>query len=325
MPDNVDPIESALAAIIQGAASPAVQDAQALLLRRLALEGSVLPSRLPAPANITEMGGYFNLLASSGLDELRTSAIATALGLASPAAVAWDESPATLGWATVGNDSALRLRFPGLPAGVPMRADLAVAWRGAVVPRLAQLGAAIGLWAPVPRLPDAAPASATPGGTADDPLPLLGRVVYIAPDLALGDPDTDPVLLGRADTDPPQPLRLVLRCGAASGVAAAAFNALAWDPLAATALVRPIGPTPNVAVASVVGLAGFVPVASPPVPASRFDLRWTRLVATGGLLPGVSRLGDELRTLWTAREIARSAFARRDGEVWNGQAFVASP
>lgn len=325
MTDNVDPIEAALAAIIQGAASPAVQEAQALLLRRLALEGSVLPSRLPAPANITEMGGYFNLLASSGLDELRTSAIATALGLASPAAIAWDESPASLGWATVGNDSALRLRFPGLPVGVPMRADLAAAWQSAVVPRLAQLGAAIGLWAPVPRLPDTTPESAVPGAPPDDPLPALGRVVHLAPDLALGDPDTDPVLLGRADTDPPLPVRLVLRCGAASGVAAAAFNALAWDTLAATALVRPIGPTPFVTVASIVGLAGFVPVAQPPVPASRFDLRWTRLVSTGGLIPGVSRLGDELRTLWTAREIARSAFARRQGAVWNGSAFVEAP
>lgn len=322
MPDPTDPIESALAAVIQGAASPAVQEAQALLLRRLALEGSVLPSRLPAPRNITEMGGYFNLLAGGGLDDLRTSAIATALGLASPAAVAWDESPASLGMATVGNDSALRSRFPGLPVGVTMRADLAAAWEGAVRPRLAQLGALLALWAPVPRLPDATAASAAPAGLPGDPLPVLGRVVYVAPELALGDPDTDPVLLGRADTDPPLPLRVVLRCATASGVAAAAFNAQAWDPIAATAVVRPVAAAPFVPLASVVGLAGFTGVAAPPAPASRFDLRWARLVATGGLLPGVSRLGDELRTVWTAREIARSAFARRLEDTWNGSAFV---
>ena len=49
MSDSTDPIEAALAAVIQGAASPAVQEAQALMLRRLALEASVLPSRLQRP------------------------------------------------------------------------------------------------------------------------------------------------------------------------------------------------------------------------------------------------------------------------------------
>jgi hypothetical protein len=325
MPDPNDPIEAALAAVIQGAASPAVQEAQALLLRRLALEGSVLPSRLPAPANITEMGGYLNLLAASGLDELRTSAIATVLGLASPAAVAWDESPATVGFASVGNPTALRSRFPGIPIGVAMRADLAAAWDAAVRPRLAQLGAELALWAPPLRLPDAAAASAAPGGVPEDALPALGRMVYVAPELALGDPDTDPVLLGRADTDPPLPLRIVLRCGAASGIAAAGFNALVWDMLAGTTLVRPLGPTRFVALDSVVRAAGFAAVGAPPVPASRFDVRWTRLVAVGGLVPGVSTLGDELRTVWTSREIARSAFATRLKDVWNGAAFVAAP
>jgi hypothetical protein len=322
MPDNIDPIEAALAAVIQGAASPAVQEAQALLLRRLALEGSVLPSRLPAPANITEMGGYFNLLTTAGLSDLRTSAIASALGLASPASIAWDEAPASLGFVAVGNDSALRTRFTGLPVSVPMRADLAIAWDSAVRPRLAQLGAELALWAPPLRLPDIAPAAASPGAPPQDPLPALGRVVHVAPELALADPDTDPVLIGRADTDPPLPLRVVLRCGAASGVAPAAFNALAWDALAGTTVVRPVGPTRFASLASVVALGGWVPVAAPPQPNGRFDLRWTRLVATGGLVPGTSSLGEELRTVWTPREIARSAFAARLKEVWNGAAFV---
>jgi hypothetical protein len=312
MADNID---SALAAIIQSAASPAVQEAQALLLRRLALEGSALPTRLPAPANITEMGGYFNLLASSGLDGLRTSAIAAALGLASPAAIAWDDSPPSIGWATIGNDSALRLRFPGLAGGTSMRADLAAAWRSAVEPRLAQAGASLAVWAPAPMLPDA--------DASVDLLAVLGRVVHIAPDIALGDPDTDPVLLGRADTDPPLPLRLVLRGGTTSGVAPANFNALVWDDLCSAALERRVGPLSFVSVSSIVGAAGFVPVAEPPTPATRYDLRWTRLVAIGGLIPGVSRLGDELRTVWTSRAIARSALAQRMTHVWNGQTFVA--
>lgn len=323
MSDSIDPIEAALAAVIQGAASPAVQEAQALMLRRLALEGSVLPSRLPAPANITEMGGYFNLLAAAGLNDLRTSAIATALGLASPAAIAWDESPPSVGFASVGNPIALRGRFPGVPIGVTLRADLAAAWETAVRPRLVQLGADLALWAPPVRLPDAVGRAATPSVVPDDALPALGRVAFIAPEAALGDPDTDPVLLGHADTDPAQPLRIVLRCGAASGVAAAGFKALAWDTMAGTPVVRSVGAIPFVALSSVVSLAGFTVVSDPPTPAGRFDTRWTRLVATAGLVPGISTLGDELRTVWTSREIARSAFATRLRDIWNGAAFVA--
>ena len=33
-----------------------MMQAQAFLLRRLALEGDVVPSRLPAPLNVSEMG-----------------------------------------------------------------------------------------------------------------------------------------------------------------------------------------------------------------------------------------------------------------------------
>ena len=39
----------ALVSVIQLAASPAAQEAQPLLLRRLALSGDVIPSRVPAP------------------------------------------------------------------------------------------------------------------------------------------------------------------------------------------------------------------------------------------------------------------------------------
>ena len=52
-----------------------------LMMKRIATEGSVTASRIPAPKNITELGGYINLLTSLGEDEMRRQTIAAALGV----------------------------------------------------------------------------------------------------------------------------------------------------------------------------------------------------------------------------------------------------
>ncbi len=318
MTTDFDPVEQALAAVIQAAASPAVQEAQVLLLRRLALEGSVLPSRIPAPANITEFGGYLNLLVGPELSALRTSALASALGLASPAAVAWDDTPPALGMGLASNDREAIANGAGLALSVPMRADFAAAWRGAVTARLNALGATLPLWAPPPQLPSLNPSASPP-----NPMLSLGRVVWMAPEAALGQPEIDRLLLGRTDTEPADALTPMLRVAATAGVAPVAFNALAWDDTAQTAVQRALGPVSVVAVATVVALAGFETVAQPVLPLSRNDLAWARLTNRSGLLSGVTTLGQELSLVWSSREIARSAFSNRLQEVWNGSSFVA--
>ena len=63
---------------------PDVLEAQRVLLQRLATQGDVFPSRIPAPLNITEVGGYLNLLQSLGQDGVQGEAIASALGVAGP-------------------------------------------------------------------------------------------------------------------------------------------------------------------------------------------------------------------------------------------------
>ena len=52
-----------------------------LMMKRIATEGTVISSRIPAPKNITEIGGYLNLLASLGEDEMRRKMVASALGI----------------------------------------------------------------------------------------------------------------------------------------------------------------------------------------------------------------------------------------------------
>ena len=66
-----DALVLALTEVIKGATSPEIQSAQAMLLRRLATQGDVIPSRIPAPRNITEVGGYLNLLETLGETRMR--------------------------------------------------------------------------------------------------------------------------------------------------------------------------------------------------------------------------------------------------------------
>ena len=90
----VDGLLASLSDVIKSATSPDVQAAQALLLRRLALEGDVIPSRLPSPRNITEMGGYLNLVTQLGRDDLRTQMLTALLGVAGRSPLAGREMPA---------------------------------------------------------------------------------------------------------------------------------------------------------------------------------------------------------------------------------------
>lgn len=54
-----------------------------LIMLRMALEGDVGASRVPAPRNITEVGGYYNLLERQNEKKLQRQMVASALGLPS--------------------------------------------------------------------------------------------------------------------------------------------------------------------------------------------------------------------------------------------------
>ncbi len=79
-----DPVIAALINILSTGTSPQVLALQQALLRRMLLEGDIIPSRIPAPKNITEVGGYINLLGSLGQTRIRTEVLASALGVAPP-------------------------------------------------------------------------------------------------------------------------------------------------------------------------------------------------------------------------------------------------
>jgi hypothetical protein len=54
----------------------------------------------------------------------------------------------------------------------------------------------------------------------------------------------------------------------------------------------------------------------------RADLSWARLAALGGLIPSVTRLGDELALVYPAAQITGSALAPLADWTWDGTRFA---
>jgi hypothetical protein len=89
--DNTyDVVAAALAEFIKSEASEDVQALKVALLKRIVDESEVKPTRMPAPLNITEIGGYYNLMEQVVQDRadlqekrinMQLSLIASVLGL----------------------------------------------------------------------------------------------------------------------------------------------------------------------------------------------------------------------------------------------------
>jgi len=317
----VDNVLNALTDVIRGATSPDVQAAQTLLLRRLALEGDVIPSRIPAPRNITEAAGYANLLGDLGLNDMRTQMLGAALGLAGSSPLpGFDAVAPPLALIAISNDRPAGPGGAAVPLTVSVRADFADPLRAALS-RVHAAGGLLPLWSPpavlLPRAPGQPPA------TLPDPLLALGRELWVAPTTALVDPTSDPVVLGRTATDPGTGFRLALRVNAGTpGADPADWMALQWDQIAGVVIDHHLGTIPLLPLETALGPSGFMPTYPATRPGSRSDYAWAKLTNTAGLVTGISRLSEELSLVHPAAAIAASVFADSLGSIWDGTAFA---
>lgn len=323
-PSTADPAGDALLLAltdaIRGASTPEIQQAQALLLRRLATEGDVIPSRIPAPRNITEVGGYFNLLTDLAETQLRHNMLSAALGLANealpPAGPVLPAPPLKL--QSVQNDRPAGAAATTVPIAITVRSDLAPSLQ-AVLDQVHVDGGLLPLWSPPPVLPPASSVTTMPSNV----LVYLGRQVWLAPTAALTDPATDALVLGRTTTDPGTGFRVGIRLSAASPAAPPLdWAGLVYDTVSNAFVSRELGTVGLLPVETVLSGSPFAAQQIPAAPASRADNTWAKLTAVAGLLPGVSRLGDELALVWTADQIAGSAFAGHLDAVWDGNSFI---
>lgn len=311
---SLDPsIVASLVNVIEAGTSPQVLDIQQQLLRRLLLEGDVVPSQLPAPANITQVGGYVNLLESLGERRLETELIASALGVAPPPGLLAAQPGHPLAMISLPNDRPAGSMQATIPLTWSVRSDFQDAATHALNALHSQ-GGTLPLLAPAPSLPAAGPGFAAP----PDWLPLIGREASVMPTVVLNDPASDPVAFASKTSG--GPYELVSAATGTGAPAAAAWFALKW---AAGALKEVSLPAAQfVELGPVLATAGFYPAVPLPKPATPSDIAWAKLTNITGLISGVTTLGSELLLLYSADEIGASSVAGYLHYVWNGNTFA---
>jgi hypothetical protein len=310
---SLDPsIVAALVNIIQTGTSPQILNIQQQLLRRLLLEGDVVPSRLPAPRNITEVGGYINLLSDLGQKTLETEMIASALGVAPPPGLLAAPPGHTLAMISLTNDRPSGSLQPTIPLTWSVRSD----FRDAMLSALSTIhsqGGMLPLLASPPSLPAQDPSFTAPS----DWLPLIGRELSIVPGVALNDPTTDPVALASKTTG--GPYELVSLASGAGAPPPSPWFALKWSGGALTEVSLPTGQF--IELAPLLATAGFYPASPLPSPASQSDTTWAALTNVTGLVAGVTTLQSELLLLYSAYEIGASALTAYFHYTWDGKTF----
>jgi len=300
--------------ILQSASSPDAQEAQNIILRRIALQGDVVGSRIPPPLNISEVGCYINLLTTLKQTDMRAQALAGALGVAGPnPPLGWiSNGLPPLAFVTLINDRPAGPLQPAIPVTVSVRSDFAAPLQAALKLLHSSPGAMLPLQAQPAWLPASTPSSLPPA----DPLPYIGRTLDLVAGSALVDPSTDPLALTAA-TSSGSPWQI----GSLIPGSAAAANVWTWT-CNSTSCVSQAAAASYVAVTPLLANAGFYPTASS-VPTSLAFTDWAHFTNITGLVNGVTKLGDELSLLYGWNAIVNSVFASILTWIWNGTQFVA--
>ena len=81
MAEEKDYIATLAERLLEQETSQEVRDIKLEILKRVARESDIRPARIPAPKNITEIGGYFNLMMKLNQEEMLRQALTSILGL----------------------------------------------------------------------------------------------------------------------------------------------------------------------------------------------------------------------------------------------------
>jgi hypothetical protein len=305
----------ALTRILDSAISPEMLAAQQIILRRLALSGDLFPSRLPPPGNITEIGGYLNLIAGDPV--LSAQVLASALGVAGPnPSPGFDPVLPPLYFADRPNDRPASVAV-STPVSISVRNDFAAAL-GQAIDALHAVGCTL----PVLAAGRALPAHSSTAVVPDDLLPFIGRSLELVPGAALVAPTTDPLGLGQAGGA--GTTVVVARQIDASAPDASSVTPTAWSlwSCTSTACTQTAVTDAFVDLSPILNAAGwYTPAVPEPISTSQPG-SWNRWTNVTGLVAGVSRFGDELELLYPTGAISASLVRTALDWVWNGTAFA---
>lgn len=310
----------ALTKVLESAISPEMTEAQRLILRRLATAGDLFPSRVPAPLNITQVGGYLNLVADDPV--LRAQVLASALGVAGPNPTpGFDPSLPPVFLVTRTNDRPPGTAQAATPVQVRVRSDLAAPFDAAVA-AVHDLGATLPVLSaitPLPPLPVAGAAAA-----AVDLLGVLGRRLSLVPSAALVDPTLDPLAVGQLGGAGDQLVlarQLDATAPQAASVTSAAYALWTCD---ATTCTQSTVTGAFVDLDPLLATAGWHRDGSLAAPVTTSDTKgWNTWTNVTGLVAGTSTVGDELRLMYAPGQVAASSVRELTDHVWDGTAFVA--
>lgn len=314
-------IADALAEILGSANSPEMRKAQLMLMRRLALSGDVIPSRIPPPLNITEIGGYLNLFETLQMPEFQRQVLASIFGVAGPSPpFGWFPSGTTLFFATRSNDRPPGSMAPAIPIQYFMRSDF-VSIFDTAINVIHGTGCQLPILSPPRYLPHTN--STYQQEIEVDMLYYLGRTFDVVPSAALIDPDTDPVAVARVA--PAVDLQIVARLLDPSAPGASSITPKEWTAWKcdSTSCQETTATRSYLELNSILNSAGWYQ-SSPSAPQSLLNAgKWWRWRNITGLVAGVTRYREEIDRLYTQEEVISSALRDRLDWVWNGSEFEA--
>jgi len=307
-------LAASLISTLQAATSPDLLEAQSIILRRIALEGDVVGARIPPPQNISQIGGYINLLRTLKESVMLEQALAGALGVAGPnPPLGWISNTTPLAFVMLTNDRPAGPSQAAMPLAVTVRSDFA-SFLQTQLQTLHNQGCMLPMQAQPTSLPPSAPGTVAPS----DPLPYLGRALDLFVGAALVDPTTDPLVL--VQNSGGTGIQVMAFTTNAAVVPPATFTAYKW---AAGAMTTVSVTESLVAIAPLLANAGFYP-SSTAIPTALTPAPWAHFTNITGLVAGVTKLGDELSLLYSWNSITNSVFASELSWVWNGTQFASS-
>jgi len=311
---NYGQVLDALVELIRTGSNPDLLRAQQILLQRMALGGDIHQSRNPAPKNITEVGGYLNLLVSS--PEMKNQFLSSTLGISGPLKeLNWGASKPVIPFINIDNHRPAGPAQKMIPAELSIRGDFA---RSFVAAReeINELGGQLPFLSKPKILPDA-----HWGETGDtDILQLIGRAMELVPGTLLDDPEHDPLALGRNEEDGSEVKLLARVTGEPAQVEEKEWKLKYWsgtelketEPMLAK----------MIPVEQYMASAGWYPANPGVLPGEDMIMGgWGRFINITGLIPHTTVLIDELKLLYLFEDITGSALSQKIFMSWDGAEF----
>ena len=316
-------VVGALTDVMKAGTSQEALAAQQQLLQRLATQADVFPSRIPAPKNITEIGGYLNLLGTLHATDTQLQVLSSILGVAGPGTdfPGFPTGPVLFD-TILPNDRpsgtpTMDAVQPSIPIEFRIRNDFAPAFKAALK-TIHDAGCMLPILPPALGLPAADPMAAAPTNL----LQYLGRTLQIMPNAALTDPDKDSVAVAKLATGNYQ---VVLRQLDATAPQAATVTAQSWTAWKCTpsACTNDTQSRTYLPLTPILNAAGwYQDSVTSPVSLTNAG-NWSNWRNVTGLIAHVTTFGDELKQRYTLSQIAASSLRDLLDYIWDGTNFVA--